>query len=185
MARSLVRRYTAASSLVSKPTITLGSSCGGSRLSTASRTLGLNFAAQPAAFAVGGSRTCSANVIAPWNRFDDYSARMVANSVRNSPEAGSVSREFKLRVRGGRANGNGDGFGRFAGREHVAAAVEDGAGLHDQAWRVNFAGHDRLGLNFDFAGGFDDAVEVPADDDVVAVNLPFHTRVLAEDQGFV
>src|SRR5580704_5664265 len=61
MARSSVRRYTAASSLVSKPTITFGSDWGGRRLSTASRMLGLSFAAQPAAFAVVVNRTASAN----------------------------------------------------------------------------------------------------------------------------
>ena len=38
--------------------------------------LGLNFAAQPAAFAVVVSRTCSANVVSPWSRLDDYSAAL-------------------------------------------------------------------------------------------------------------
>src|SRR6202453_1516092 len=82
MARSSVRRYTAASSLVSKPTITFVSICGGRRFSTASRTLGLNFAAQPAAFAVVVSRTCSAKVISPWNRLNDYNAGRLAGFVR-------------------------------------------------------------------------------------------------------
>src|ERR1700675_1392789 len=78
----------AASSLVSKPTSTLGSSCGGRRLSTASRTLGLSFAAQPAAFAVVVSRTCSVNVISPWNTLDDYSARRLRTS---HPEQAELS----------------------------------------------------------------------------------------------
>src|ERR1700678_4674969 len=82
MARSLVRRYTAASSLVSKPTITFVSICGGRRFSSAWRTLGLNFAAQPAAFAVVVSRTCSAKVISPWNRLNDYNAGRLAGFVR-------------------------------------------------------------------------------------------------------
>src|SRR5580704_8431746 len=185
MARSSVRRYTAASSLVSKPTITFGSTCGGRRLSTASRRLGLNFAAQPAAFAVVVSRTGSANVISPWHRFDEYTARRVAGWARNRAEAATARGVRELSVRSGRANGNGDGLGHFGRGEHVAAAVEDGARFHDQAWRVYFAGHDRFGLNFDFAGGFYGAVEVAADDDVVAVNLPFHAGVLAQDQGLV
>src|ERR1700729_722873 len=87
MARSLVRRYTAASSLVSKPTITFVSICGGRRFSTASRTLGLNFAAQPAAFAVVVSRTCSAKVISPWNRLNDYNAGRLAGFVRKMRSA--------------------------------------------------------------------------------------------------
>jgi hypothetical protein len=90
-----------------------------------------------------------------------------------------------LCVRGSRANRNGDWFSGFCRREHVAAAVEDRARFHDQAWRVDFAGDDGFGLNFDFARGFDGAVEVAADDHVVPVNLAFHFSVLAEDQGFV
>src|ERR1700723_646300 len=87
MARSLVRRYAAASSLVSKPTITFVSICGGRRFSTASRTLGLNFAAQPAAFAVGVSGTCSAKLISPWNRLNDYNAGRLAGFVRKMRSA--------------------------------------------------------------------------------------------------
>src|ERR1700693_1022450 len=90
-----------------------------------------------------------------------------------------------LCVRGGRAYGNRDGFGGFGRGEHVAAAVEDGARFHYQAWRVNFAGHDGFGLNLNFAGGFYRAVKVAADNDVVAVNLAFDFSVLAEDHGLV
>src|SRR5271154_7108009 len=113
MARSSVRRYTAASSLVSKPTITFGSVCGGRRFSTASRTLGLNFAAQPAAFAVVVSRTCSANVISPWNRWNDYSAGALADFARKSRTAGPAEHGYQLRVRGGRTDRNGDGLSGF------------------------------------------------------------------------
>lgn len=88
-------------------------------------------------------------------------------------------------MRGGRAYWDGDGLGGFGGGEHVAAAVKDSARFHDQAWCVDFAGDDGFGLNFDFAGGFYGAVEVAADNDVVAVNLAFHFGMLAEDQGLV
>src|SRR5271170_2943007 len=165
--------------------MTLGFTCAGRRLSTASRTLGLNFAAQPAAFAVVVRRICSVNVISPWNRFDDYSARRVADFVRKKRRFGSSGNVCGLCVRGGRANGNRDRLGRFFRGEHVATPVEDGAGLHDQARRVDLAGDDSFGLNFHFAGSFYGAVEVPADDDVVAFDLPFHFGVLTEDQSFV
>ena len=67
----------------------------------------------------------------------------------------------------------------------MAATVEDGTRLHHQTRSVNFAGDYGFGLNFNFAGRFDDAVEMPADDDVISVNLSFDFRVFAEDQGFV
>src|ERR1700734_3755337 len=74
MARSSLRRYTAASSLVSNPTRRFGSVCGGSRLRTESKRLGLSFAAQPAAFAVVVNRMVSANE-SPWRKsFVDYNA---------------------------------------------------------------------------------------------------------------
>jgi hypothetical protein len=88
-------------------------------------------------------------------------------------------------VRGGRAYGDGDGFGGFGRGEHVAAAVEYGTGFHDQAGRMDFARDDGLGLNLNFAGRFYGAVEMAADDDVIAFNLAFHFGVLAEDQGLV
>jgi hypothetical protein len=105
--------------------------------------------------------------------------------VRNARGASLAEIGRRLRVRGGRTDRNGDGLSGFGGGEHVAAAVEDRARFHDQAWRVDFAGNDGFGLNFDFAGSFYDAVEVAADNDVVAVNLAFDFGVLAEDQGFV
>src|SRR5580658_3996429 len=185
MARSSVRRYTAASSLVSKPTITFGSICGGRRLSTASRTLGLNFAAQPAAFAVVVSRTCSANVISPWNRLHDYSAGAVVDCVRKARRNRAVKIAFGLCVRCGRTDRNGDGLSGLCCGEHVAAPVEDGARFHDEAGRMDFAGDDGFGLNFDFAGGLYGAVEMAADNYVVAFNLAFDFGMLAEDQGFV
>src|SRR5207245_10075765 len=58
-ARSAVRRYTPASSAVSKPMRTLGSVCFGSLASTESRILGLNLAAQPAAFTIAVRRVRS------------------------------------------------------------------------------------------------------------------------------
>src|SRR5580692_7335656 len=91
----------------------------------------------------------------------------------------------KLCVRGGRAYGNRDGFRCFRCREHVAAPVEDGARFHDEARRVDFAGDDGFGLNFDFAGRFYSAIEMAGDNDVVAVNLAFDLSVFAENQGFV
>jgi len=67
----------------------------------------------------------------------------------------------------------------------MATAVENGARFHDEAGRVDFAGDDGFGLDFDFARGFYRAVEVAADNDVVAFNLAFDFGVLAEDQGLV
>src|SRR5438445_4158058 len=58
-ARSAVRRYTPASSAVSKPMRTLGSVCFGSLASTESKILGLNLAAQPAAFTIAVRRVRS------------------------------------------------------------------------------------------------------------------------------
>src|SRR6185437_2144810 len=54
------RRYTPASSLVSKPTSKFGSFGRGRRRSTESKRPGLNFAAQPAALAADVKRTGSA-----------------------------------------------------------------------------------------------------------------------------
>src|SRR5690348_7194288 len=51
-----VIRYTPASSPASKPTRTLGSDCFGSVGSTESKILGLNLAAQPAAFTMAVNR---------------------------------------------------------------------------------------------------------------------------------
>src|SRR5487761_867616 len=51
-ARSAGNRYTPASSAVSKPTRTLGSDWRGKRDKTESKILGLNLAAQPAAFTI-------------------------------------------------------------------------------------------------------------------------------------
>src|SRR6266446_2294085 len=58
-AKSAVRRYTPASSAVSKPIRTFGSVCFGSLASTESKILGLNLAAQPAAFTIAVSRVRS------------------------------------------------------------------------------------------------------------------------------
>ncbi len=63
----------------------------------------------------------------------------------------------------------------------MATAVENGAGFHDQTWRVNFAGDDRFGLNFDFSGSFYGAVEMAPDNYVIAVNLALDFRMFAED----
>src|SRR5580692_7933381 len=94
MARSSVRRYTAASSLVSKPTITFGSVCAGRRFRTASRMLGLSLAAQPAALAVVVNRTASVNS-ASGNANRNYSA--MEATVRNLQFSDS-GRERRLAI---------------------------------------------------------------------------------------
>ena len=88
-------------------------------------------------------------------------------------------------MRSGRAYRNGDGFRCFGGGEHVAAPIKDRAGFHDEARSMDFARDDGFGLNFDFAGGFYGAIEMAADNDVVAVNLAFDLGVFAEDQRLV
>src|ERR1700684_4416405 len=57
----------AASSLVSKPTRTFGSTWSGSRFKTESNMTGLNFAAHPAAFAVVVNRIISGKTNLPGN----------------------------------------------------------------------------------------------------------------------
>jgi hypothetical protein len=112
-------------------------------------------------------------------------ARAKSGSSYEKGEKDVAERVCGLCVRGCRANRNRDRFSGFSGGQHVAAAVEDCAWFHDQAWRMDFAGDDGLGLNFDFAGSFYGAVEVAADDHVVALNLAFDFRVFTEDQGFM
>ena len=147
--------------------------------------LGLSFAAQPAAFAVVVRRTCSANVISPWNRLAiDYSARAVADFVQKSGRKSSAEIRVPVMLRGGRANRNRNRLAGFFGGEHVALAVEDRAGFDDQARRVNIAGDDGFRLDFHFAGSFYRAVEVAADDDVVAVDLALRLRRARRGSGF-
>jgi hypothetical protein len=70
-------------------------------------------------------------------------------------------------------------------REHVAAAVEEGAGIHDETWGEDFAGDDGFGLDFDFALGSNDSIEAAGNNDVVPFNFTLDVRVLADNQGFV
>ncbi len=116
---------------------------------------------------------------------DDYSAEAVAGFVGKARAARPTQIACRLCVRGGRTDGNGYGFRGLGGGEHVAAAVENRARFHDEAGCVDFAGDDGFGLNFHFAGGFDRAVEVAADNHVVAFNLTFDFGMLAKDQSFM
>src|SRR5436190_7746937 len=78
-ARSGVRRYTPASSAVSKPIRTLASVCFGSLASTESKILGLNLAAQPAAFTIEVSLVRSSIILfacASWVRFRCHYMRL-------------------------------------------------------------------------------------------------------------
>ncbi len=116
---------------------------------------------------------------------DDYSAEAVAGFVGKARAARPTQIACRLCVRGGRTDGNGYGFRGLGGGKHVAAAVENRARFHDQAGCMDLASDDGFGLNFHFAGGFDGAVEVAADDHVVAFNLTFDLGMLAKDQSFV
>ena len=83
------------------------------------------------------------------------------------------------------SNWNNYRAGSLRYREHVAAAIKQRAGLHDETRRENLAGDDGLGLDFDFALRSNDSVEMAGDDDVVAFDFTCDIRVLANDQGFV
>jgi hypothetical protein len=81
-----------------------------------------------------------------------------------------------------RAYGDGQGFCDLRGSQHMALAIENAPGLDKQARRVDFAGHDPFGLNFDPAFGENHAVESTANDYVRALDLPFDARPFTEDQ---
>lgn len=73
----------------------------------------------------------------------------------------------------------------------MAAAVENAARFDDQAWRMNFAGDNTFGLNFDPAFCKDDAIKPASDDDLIPFNLAFdlgpftqNQRLIAEDVSF-
>jgi hypothetical protein len=67
----------------------------------------------------------------------------------------------------------------------VAAAVENSAGFDNQAWRMDFAGDDAFGLNFDAAFGENYSVEAAGDNYLIAFDLAFHFGTFAEDEGLI
>ena len=67
----------------------------------------------------------------------------------------------------------------------MAAAVEYAARLNDQARRVDFAGDDALGLNFNAAFGENHSVEASGDDYLITFNLTFDLGAFAENQRLV
>src|SRR5579863_1678327 len=105
IARSGVRRYTPASSLVSYPTNTFGSTCFGRERSTESRILGLSLAAQPAALAMVVSFTVSAK-LPP----SEYGRRIIAREETRSPKLAQKRGRSTLV---GCAERNRDGLGRL------------------------------------------------------------------------
>ena len=62
------------------------------------------------------------------------------------------------------------GVGR---REHVAAAVENSAGIDDHARGMHFAGNYTLRFDLDTALGKDYAIKSTGDDHAISFNLPF------------
>ena len=73
----------------------------------------------------------------------------------------------------------------------MAAAVENSAGFDNQAWRMDFAGDDAFGLNFDAAFGENYSIEAAGDNYLIAFDLAFdfgalteHERLIAEDIAF-
>jgi hypothetical protein len=80
------------------------------------------------------------------------------------------------------ADGNGDWCGRrIRGTEHVAAAVENSAGIDDHAGRVDFTRDDTLCLNFYAALGEDHAVKPAGDYNVIPFDLAFDFGAFAEN----
>src|SRR5713226_5184922 len=73
-----------------------------------------------------------------------------------------------------RADGNRNRLGGLCRRQHVTPAVEDAAGLDDQAGRVNLTGDNALGLDLDAALRENDPIEPASDDDVVALDLSLY-----------
>jgi len=67
----------------------------------------------------------------------------------------------------------------------VAAAVENSAGLNDQTRRMNFAGDDALGLNFNSAFGENHAIEAAGDNYLIALDLAFDFGAFAEDERLI
>ncbi len=73
----------------------------------------------------------------------------------------------------------------------MAAAVENSAGFDHEARRMNFAGDDAFGLNFNAAFGENYAIEASGDNYVIAFDLTFYfcafaeyERLIAEDVAF-
>ena len=84
-----------------------------------------------------------------------------------------------------RADGNSDRLGSLSRRKHVASAVEDAAGLDDQAGRVNLAGDNTFRLDLDTALRKNDPIEPAGDDDVVPLNLALDAGGLAQDKALL
>src|SRR5882672_143618 len=81
-----------------------------------------------------------------------------------------------------RTNGNSDACGRVRRAEHEAATIEDSARVNHKTGRVDFSGHDALGLNFHAALREDYAVIASGDDNSISFDLPFDFGIFAEDQ---
>jgi len=64
----------------------------------------------------------------------------------------------------------------------MALAIEDPAGLDDQALRVNLARGDTLVVNFHAALGIDHTVEAAGDHYVVAFDLALHACLIPQNQ---
>ena len=74
-----------------------------------------------------------------------------------------------------RADRNGHCSGRgVRGGQHVAAAIENSAGINNHAGGMDLAGHYALGLDFDATLRENHAVEAAGNDHVVAFDLSFH-----------
>lgn len=67
----------------------------------------------------------------------------------------------------------------------MAAAVENSAGFDNQARRMDFAGDDALGLNFNAALGENHSIEAAGDDYLIAFDLAFHFGTFAENEGLI
>src|ERR1700726_3614048 len=64
----------------------------------------------------------------------------------------------------------------------MAASIENSSRLNDQTRRVDFPGHDSLGLNFHSALGKNHAVKFASDHHVISFDLAFDPRSLSQRQ---
>jgi hypothetical protein len=143
-------------------------------LSTASSTLGLSFAAQPAAFAIVVNRTDSVKISCLQRKWIiAYRCEREGKALENSTRT----------CRG--AHGNYDFFVILARDRDVALTFEHCSWLDHHARGMNFARNDAGGLNGDFLRRADCAVEPAGNDHLAAADLALNGRVLAEDQGFL
>src|SRR5215831_7437316 len=119
----------------------------------------------------------------PWRKADG-SSRLMRCCANSGCDSGTPDRNLRLTESPDRNCDAGRGC-RVRGREHVAASVENAAGVDYQTRRVNFAGDNAFGLDLHPPLGENHAVVAACDHNSISLDLAFDLGILPEDQGLL